>query len=329
MPRPVMRRKPQLAHAPIPRNRWLPEIKYVQIATHSRCNADCLFCPFSESEHFKHPGMMKQETWDLILSNLVPWRGSIRKICPYLMQEPLIDKTIFSKIADIQRMFPNAAVEISTNGEALTEQTAQKLIDLFVGKPHELWVSHHGINQETLEHIMAINYQRSTENLIRLLKMSDGRISIRIRGAGSSKAVNKTFFTRDQYLAYWEEMFTRHEINRSNVHVDSFEFHDRAGTLHRSDRGANELNRGIVREIGPRNPFHCVRLDEWVHFMHDGSLRLCCMDYHNEVKLPNIHDMSLLEYYHSEEFAAVAGCVTGKNASDPNFICKRCTSPGG
>jgi hypothetical protein len=177
---------------------------------------------------------------------------------------------------------------------------------------------------------MQIDYQKSTDNLIRLLKMSDGRFKIRIRGAGQSKAVDKVYFTHQQYVDYWEEMFRKHSINRNNVSVDSFEFHDRAGTLFREDRGACELNKGKVRDIGPgQAKFHCSRIDEWVHFMHDGSMRLCCMDYHNEVKLPNINDIGLLDYFHSSEYRELVMKVRGDIESEENFICKRCTSPGG
>lgn len=314
----------------VPRPGWSPAIKYVQVATHSRCNADCLFCPYIESKHHAHPGMMKDETWHLILSNLRPWTDSLQKFCPYLMQEPLIDKSIFAKIADIYRCFPKILVEVSTNGAALTEQTVQKLFEQFYGRKHEIWVSHHGIDAESLQHIMQIDYARSTENLIRLLKMSDGQFKIRIRGAGKSKAVDKVFFTRDQYIHYWNDMFERHSINTKNVSVDAFEFHDRAGGLNRTDRGASELNKGIVREIGPgKKPFACRRIDEWIHFMHDGSIRICCMDYHHEVKLPNIHEMSLLDYFHSDEYINLVKMVRGDIDSPENFICKRCTSPGG
>lgn len=314
----------------VPRFGWLPNIMYVQVATHSRCNADCVFCPYSESEHFKHPGMMTEETWHRILANLRPWSESLRKFCPYLMQEPLIDKTIYSKIDDIYRCFPKISVEISTNGAALTESAVEKIFARFYGRNHEIWVSHHGIDSLTLEHIMKIDYQRSTENLIRLLKMSDGQFKIRIRGAGRSKAVDKTYFTREEYMEYWEKIFSDNSINRRNVSIDSFEFHDRAGSLFRSDRGACDLNKGKVREIGPgEKTFYCPRVDEWVHFMHDGSMRLCCMDYHHEVKLPNINDMSLIDYFHSEEYKTIVMKVRGDIESEENFICKRCTSPGG
>ena len=53
------------------------------------------------------------------------------------------------------------------------------------------------------------------------------------------------------------------------------------------------------------------------------------MDYHHEVKLPNIQDMSLLDYFDSDEYYNLVGMVGGEIASPDDFICKRCTSPGG
>ena len=148
----------KLPQLQLPHHGWLPDIRFVQVATHSRCNADCVFCPYIESVHASSPGMMLDETWHLILANLRPWTKTINlgKFCPYLMQEPLIDKSIFSKVADIYRCFPHTCVEISTNGAALTDKTVTQLFELFTNRRHELWISHHGINAETLQHIMKI-----------------------------------------------------------------------------------------------------------------------------------------------------------------------------
>lgn len=295
-------------------------------------NLMTLNCPYSESEHVKNPGAMTDDTWHLILANLRPFSDTINrgKVCPYLMQEPLIDKTIFSKIADIYRCFPQTCVEISTNGAALTDEVVDRLFEVFKGRRHDIWVSHHGVDEATYTHIMKIDYYKATNNLLNLLKKSDGKFNIKIRGAGESKAVEKVFFTREDYKRYWADMFKKHDINQRKVSVDAFQFHDRAGTLHRTDRGANLLNKGKVRDIGPAHtPFHCSRIDEWLHFMWDGTIRICCMDYHAEVKLPNINTMSLLDYFHSEQYYDLVAKVSGRVESEEDFICKRCTSPGG
>lgn len=330
--RPGTRNRPGLRVLELPRAGWFPAIKYVQVMTHSHCSCDCLFCPWVESEHnTTNKGRMSDETWNLILGNLAPWKETINsgKFCPYLMNEPLIDKTIFAKIDDIYRAFPQTCVEVSTNGAALTDAAIAQILERMAGKRHDIWVSHHGIDEATFTHIMAQDYGRATRNLIALLKASDGRFTIKIRGAGESRDGKHRFFTRDQYLAYWERLLAEHSINRANVSVDAFTFHDRAGTLLRPDRGANTMNMGTVRQIDPKHPFYCVRLDEWVHFKHDGSLVLCCMDYKSEVKLPNIRTMSLLDYYYGPEYYGLVEKVSGRKACEDGFICRRCTSPGG
>lgn len=309
----------------------LPPIKKVQIQTHSRCNADCVFCPYIESEHAAQAGRMDDKLWHHVLGNLEPFTHGINegRVCPYLMQEPLIDATIFDKINDIYRCFSRTSVEVSTNGAALTDKVIDKLLACFAGKRHDLWVSHHGIDAETFEHIMKIDFDKAQANLINLLKKSDGQFTIKIRGAGMSRIRHKTFFTKDQYLAYWRRLFDEHDINTRNVSVDAFTFHDRAGTLHRSDRGACELNMGTVRQIDKDHPFYCGRVTDWIHIMWDGRIRICCMDYHGEVKLPSLRDTSLVEYFQSADYYRLCDMVFGRRESPADFICKRCTSPGG
>ncbi len=306
-----------------------PNIRFVQVATHSRCNADCVFCPFSESIHAKQNGAMSDELWNRVLDCLAPWSQSIQKFCPYLMQEPLIDKTIFSKIGDIYAKFPNALVEVSSNGAALTDDIIDKLLKSFDGKPHDLWISHHGIDAPTMQHIMQIHYTRATANLIALLKKANGRFRIKIRGAGQSRDGRTTYFTRQQYRDYWERMRVEHDLNLRGVDINDFTFHDRANQLDRADRGADYLKVGKVREIDAQHPFHCGRVTDWIHIQWDGSLRICCMDYKRRVPLPSLKDVTLIEYFQSEAYRTLVGKMTGKIESEDDFICKMCASPGG
>ena len=315
----------------MPRPGWLPPIKYVQVQTHTRCSANCVFCPFVESDFAQTNSRMTDETWNRILEQLATFDDGINggKFCPYLMQEPLIDKTIFDKIKDVYRAFPGTCVEVSTNGTALTDKVVDKLFAAFDDRRHDLWVSHHGIDEATYKHIMDLDYSKGLANLINLLKQSDGRITIKIRGAGESRDGKHVFFRRQQYLDYWANLFAEHNINTRNVSVDAFTFHDRAGTLWRTERDANTLNMGKIREIGPDRPFHCPRIDEWLHFMWDGSIRICCMDYHGEVKLSNVNEVSLVDYFRGVSYYQLVGHVSGRIKPEENFICNRCVSPGG
>lgn len=311
----------------------LPDIRFIQVQTQSRCNADCVFCPYSESWHAQHPGVMRDEVWQQILSELQPFTEGINqgKFLLYFMQEPFLDKSLFQKIEDVYHAFPQTRLELSTNAAALTEATTDRLIAALTkeGRRHHIWVSHHGIDKQSLEAIMAMNYEKAHANLIRLLQKADGRLKIRVRGGGESLDRQHRFFTPRQYTRYWKQQLQEHPFNTNNVHLDAFRFHDRAGQLRRSDRNAKRFLVGKVRDIGPQQPFYCGRVDRWLHFMWNGQMRLCCMDYYGEVPLPFIQETGLIPYFQSDTFKALTDTVFGKVESQEDFICKRCLSPGG
>ena len=177
---------------------------------------------------------------------------------------------------------------------------------------------------------MKINHERSTRNLIELIKTSKGNLNIKIRGSGSSRTgLGKHWFTREEYIEYWQKLSNIHNFPIEWINLDYFTYHDRAGTIHRSERLANANNVGVVLEISKNSPFYCSRVDRWIHIMWNGDYRLCCMDYHGEVQLPSISQVPLLEHLKSPEYSKLFKKVTGLIDSEANFICKRCTSPGG
>jgi len=308
----------------------LPKIRYVQVQTDSRCNANCVFCPYVESWHHDNPGVMSDELFAKVLHDLEPWREEINggKFCPYFMNEPLLDGTIFAKIRRIQAAFPHTQVEISTNAVLLNNENIGRLIETLIGRPHEVWVSHHGIDAQTLQHVMGVSYEKVYNNTINLLKQANGRLRIKLYGAGASRCGRFKWFSSQQYRDYWNRELSKHGIAKTNLIISWAAFHDRAGTIHRRDRQATQLCVGKVRQIGPGHPpFWCDRLGYWLHILYDGTIRLCCMDYHGEVPLPNVRDMTLLEYFRSNAFRELSDRVTGRQQSAEDFLCKRCTLP--
>jgi hypothetical protein len=314
----------------------LANIRNVQIATHSRCNANCIFCPYVESWHAEQPGVMSDAVWHRILTELSGPRffAGVNggKVCPYLMQEPLLDPRIIDRIEDIFATFPETTVELATNGAALSKRLTDSLIPLLSrpGRMADIWISHHGIDAESLRRVMQIDHAKALRNIVYFVDaasaaLDPGRCRIVLRGAGFDFSRRQRFYTADEYRAYWATQLPH--ANPDMVFYDYFGVHDRAGTITRTERDANTLNYGVVRQIDPEHPFHCARLDEWVHFMFDGAIVLCCMDYHREVRLPSIMDVSLAEYFESDAYRAISRAVTGEISSPPTFICKRCSQP--
>jgi len=306
-------------------------LRYVQIQTTSRCNADCVFCPYVESWHAQNAGVMSDALWDKVLNDLQPFAAGISKgmIAPYLMNEPLLDPKLGDRISSIYAAFPHTMVQIATNGAALTPKRVDDLLERLEGHKHQIWVSFHATEAEHLQQIMRLDYDRALRNVCYLLQQADGRFRILIRGSGAPKHGAKTWFSAQNYRAFWAKQFAKHRVNTRKVHVDAFAFHDRAGGLRRSDRGANLLNVGPVRRIDPEHPFDCPRLDQWLHVLWDGRIRLCCMDYHGEVALPSLSETTVSEYLRSTDYEQLCASVRGTSPSPDGFICTRCTSPGG
>ncbi|MBM3303102.1 MAG: SPASM domain-containing protein, partial [Deltaproteobacteria bacterium] len=162
-------------------------------------------------------------------------------------------------------------------------------------------------------------------NFLKLCDEQNPDMRVVLRGAGLPKLRRwgmKKFFGERQYRAFWQETLETHKI-RLQPKIDFFYYHDRA---------ANVTERGLNFRKGPRqdlSSINCPRVDAWLHFLYNGDLILCCMDYHRETAFGNIKTRSLKEILSGHDFKHLRAQARGEAASPDNFICRRCYSPGG
>ena len=307
----------------------LPPLKKVQIQTISTCNSNCVFCPYVESWHKANPGRMELKLFNKILDELQEFK-TLDTISMYLQNEPLSDPRIFDWIKIAYEKLPNVTIEISCNPGFLVDKNVKKLIETLAGKKHILDISFHGMNQTSFEYIMQLPFKSSLENVVNLVKQGQGKLNLKIRGAGTSRDGRIRYFGPDDYVGFWYQVLRNNDIRPENVDIQAFTFHDRIGQIQRTERGANLNNYGIVRQIDSKHPFNCVRFDEVLHILWNGDIIACCMDYKKEISnLGNLNDMTIKEYYESEPYIKWYTQGTGLMDSPDNFMCKRCVSPGG
>ncbi len=296
----------------------------IQIQTTSACSGKCIICPYGDSWHKKHPGRMREAVFDRILDQLARYR--LGKVCTYLENEPLLDPDIFRRIHSIKKRLQFDSLELSTNAQALDAAAAARLAALFADVKHEIWVSFHGVDKRSHEGVMGLDYEQCLENIVGLLKLSDKLpLRIIIRGAGlpqHSDLSHDFQFSQEAYTAFWEGQLRRHGI-RTRPGINWIRFHDRAGTIRRTPI---RLKTPVRTDLAG---FSCPRLDHWLHFLYTGELILCCMDYHRETVFGNVLEQDLEDILAGPAFCALRDKVTGAAASPPDFICKRCISPGG
>ena len=307
----------------------LQPIDKLQLQTISTCNANCVFCPYIESWHKANPGRMEHKLFVKILNEMEEY-DNFNTFCPYFMNEPLTDNRVFTWMNEFYDKYPDKKIELSVNPKLLIKKNRKKLISTFKDKDHTLLVSFHGMNETSLRYIMDLDFSTCLNNLVSLVKESKGALNTVIRGAGMSINNKIFYFTGGHYINFWKDVFQDNDIALDAVGVQTFGFHDRAGQINRDERDANKNRLGIIREIGPDKPFDCVRFDKVLHVLYNGDIASCCMDYKKEIpNLGNLNDMTITEYFESDEYKQWVSMGTGKTESPKDFLCARCVSPGG
>jgi len=299
----------------------------VQLQTVSLCTGKCVFCPHKDSFYAKTQGWMDYTLFNKIIVDLHE-NHTVKKICPYLMNEPFVDNTIELRTDIISHAFPKAMIEVSTNMLLCTPDRGKNMLNILEKHPgeKEIMISHHGVNKESFSMIMGMNYERTLDNIIQLIRINDGRIPIKIRGLGCSRDEKKLFFTPDEYLVYWGNIFMHERLNVTNIKIDSYgTFHSRAGNVNLNDWNYDM----VVRKIDAEHHFDCWRLDKSLQVDFGGLVTPCCMPYNREYVLGDLNTQTVEEVMASEKYHEFVDKARGKVASDDDFICKKCSSPGG
>ncbi len=296
----------------------------IQIQTVSNCNATCYFCPYHGSWHQKNPGKMSMEMYKKLIDNLKQYK--IKKFCPYLENEPLLDQDLFEKIAYAIEVFKPEIVEVATNISVLNEKVIKGLREVLITVPHELRVSFHGIDEQSYSEVMGLDFDKSLENVKVLVEMMQNEpLNLMIRGSGKPRESNsnvKFWFGEEEYYKFWKKELANYKVQPV---IDFFTYHDRASQKQLTKKG---VDFNVYRE--DLKDFYCSRFDQWVHFLYTGEPILCCMDYNRETVFPDsLHNNSIDELYQSEYFIETIKKATGLCESEDDFICKRCVSPGG
>jgi len=297
----------------------------VQIQTVSNCNGKCIFCPYLGSWHQKNPGKMDWDVYKKIIRNLKPFK--ISKFCPYLQNEPLLDKGLFKKIDYALKRLDIQKVEISTNLAFLNDTILKQLVKSLSPIKHEIWISFHGVDEPTYEQIMGLDFNKSFNNIMHLVETSQKEpLNIIIRGAGMpKKRLNnlKSWFGRRDYFEFWDKQLRKF---KNKPEIRFITYHDRAGSeqLKNKNMSFNHIFNDNL------NGFYCVRFDRWLHFLYTGEPIFCCMDYSRETAFgETVNENTIDAIYNSEHFRTLIKQGLGLQESEVNFICKRCVSPGG
>ena len=213
-------------------------------------------------------------------------------------------------------------IELSSNPGMLTPQNIEGIVQTLRATPHQIRISFHGIEEATFESNMALPYRRCLSATIALLRAAEkNELCVMIKGLGRARegGSRAADFGEDAFLRFWQK-----QCRDADVNFERFEF--RYGMYH-SRCGNTGSPQPLIRT--DLSGFYCSRLDRWFHFLWDGSMILCCNDYAGESVFGNITEATLDEILAGDRYQTLSSMLLGKRPSPGNFLCKRCTSPGG
>jgi len=269
---PWVRVKNRLTRRPIPD---FP--RTIQIQTFTGCNADCIFCPYGETYESQPKGKMTPELFRRIIDEAAEHR--VRRISPYLMNEPLMDRDLFDKIRYINKTIPECKVVVTSNGHFLTPPVVDKILEMGDGL-HELYVSFQGIDKESYEKTMRgnMNFERTLANVDHFVETQ------RKRGLERPKLwitmVDTAVIDARKAVAYWRSRGVASKYTT---------LENRGGNI--SDAESFSRTRSMSYYTT------CTRLFKQAYVMFNGDLVLCCVDYSREQVLGNIVGRSVYEVW--------------------------------
>lgn len=271
--------------------------KVIEVQFHNKCNSNCLICPYKDMNYsYKN---MSDELFEKLLNEIDETK--LKRIIPYLNNEPFLDINFMNKIKRIRSKFKKIEIEISSNVSMIKEEDIIEMGKLNIT---ELRLSVFGYEKETYNRMMpCLNYEKTFKKLKMIgtrMKHSNTIISIVMIDNGE---INEQEF-----------------INMENMCNElGFKF-ERWGFLDRSDNVAYKSN-----NIYNEGVSYCEqnRPLERMHILSDGRVIFCCQDWSHSLVVGNINNNTIGEVWNSEIYNNARNLLYDKEKDSP-MICKKC-----
>lgn len=276
----------------------------IQIQTVTGCNADCVFCPYGATHDTQPRGRMAPDLFSRILDESA--EHGVRRISPYLMNEPLLDRGIVSRIREINRRVPDARVVLTTNGHYLTPDLAGQILELGEGL-HEIYVSVQGIDPGAYEKTMRGNMRlgRTVGNVLGFAAMQ--RLRRQERPKLWVTMVDTALVDVRAAVQFWRSR---------GISSKYTTLENRGGHI----RDADDLN-----PSGSMEPYdNCPRPFRQAYILFNGDMVLCCVDYSRTQVLGNVARSSVREVWNDSVAREIRGRYIARDLAGLP-LCGSCT----
>jgi len=272
----------------------------IQIQTVTTCNASCVMCPYPKvAKEISHE-RMDDALYDRLLEECAHEPG-LRRIEPFLMNEPFTDNRMIEWIARAKQRVPHAMVTVTTNGSPLVLKVIDRLVRSGLDA---IWFSFNGATPETYEKIMGIPYARVKANLDYLLEVRPPTLQIFVNMIETKLMAPEIA----ENIRYWESRGVRAGVSMLVNRAGNVENYDE---LRYTPQAAQPVR---TCEL----PFYKM------YILASGAVVLCCMDWRRHVVLGNVRQQRLREIWNGDAYRRVRRLhIEGRDGEID--LCKGCS----
>jgi len=275
----------------------------LHIQTQSYCNADCIFCPYTETARTQSMGKMSWELYTKIIDEAA--RHPVQRCSLLLMNEPLLDLDLARKIRYAKERFsPRTEVMITSNGSVLTDRKIKELLESGLDR---IKISIQGLDPRVYERTMGgLSYEKTIAGVRKLIKAVRASRARRPRVVLSIVATGSNETEVRRFKRYWRFR---------GVKATSVVFETKAGNV--------KLEGGVLAPKG-LVPFRtCFRPFRTLYVLWNGDVIPCCADWGRKLILGNVERQSVGDVWHGEPANRLREAI---RAWDPERLPPMCRS---
>ncbi len=270
------------------RIKFEPQPKFIQIESTIICNASCWFCP--QKKATRTPKKMEDRIWKKIVDDT---RGLGITYRPFLLNEPFVDRRM-PEIVRYIKQDPTAKVEFNSNGEALTPERTDEIIDAGVDM---IKFSVDGIHKETFDESRGISYDKVYTNVKYFIKAANESK----RDINSVVRMIQLPGTEEEQIEYKEYWESQNPTGVEFTQLYSYPWEDQTSSL--------ELP--------------CIKMIDEMFFYVNGQATLCCWDTSERGVVGDVNQESVLDIWNGEKMNQYRTLLDKGKRSEIR-LCSRC-----
>jgi radical SAM protein with 4Fe4S-binding SPASM domain len=279
-----------------------PKVHLLQFETNTYCNGKCRFC---EYPRMKRKGTAK---WSLLLDIMYWWVHRVAEVCPFGMQEPLLEPRLPAILTNIKQLNPQIDSCIYTNMSVWNEQMWRDILKWQV--LDKVCLSFYGVDKQTYNGLQpGLDYYQVQRNITKLLrlkrKMKVDKPEVNLHVLLMPETTRKAEKLANKWRGKCDKV--------GYVRWDSW-----CGNQPYDDKFETSV---WGPQAEKRTP--CPRLWQVLTIHYDGTVVPCCLDAHELEPCGNVKDD--METFYTNKRLEELRTLHLEGRQDEIALCRNCT----